>query len=103
VFENRVPRILDLREEVTGGWRRLHNEFHNLYASLNIISVSKSRRIKWAGNVARTAEIANAYHVSVGKSERKRLLERPRRRREDNIRMDLTEIWWVGVDWINLA
>ena len=78
------------KEEVTGEWRRLHNEeLNDLYSSPNIVWVIKSRRMSWAGHVARMGEERGAYRVLVGKPERKRPLGRPRRRWVDNIRMDL--------------
>jgi hypothetical protein len=95
VFENRVLRRMSVlkREEVIGGWRRLHNvELHNLYYSPSIIRIIKSRRIRWAGNAARMGEKRNAYRILVGKPKGKRSLGRPRHRWEDNIRMDLREI-----------
>jgi hypothetical protein len=86
------------------GWRRLHNEgLHNLYASLNIIRVIKSRRVRWAGHVDGMREMKNTYNTLVGKQEGKRPLGRTRHRWEDNIRMDLREVGWEGVDWIHLA
>jgi hypothetical protein len=79
------------RDEVTGGWRKLHNEeLHNLYSSPSIIRIMKSRRIRWAGHVARMGE-KNAYRIFVGKPEGKRPLGRPRRRWVDNIKMNLRE------------
>jgi len=75
VFENRVLRRIfgTKRDKVTGEWRKLHNEEHNdLYSSLNIIQVTKSRRIRWAGHVARMGERRGAYRVLVGKSEGKK-------------------------------
>ena len=63
----------------------------------------KSRRIRWAGHVARMGERSGVYRVIVGKSEGKRPLGRPRRRWEDNIRMDLQEVGCGGMDWIELA
>jgi hypothetical protein len=63
----------------------------------------KSRRMRWAGNVARMGETRNAYRILVGNPEGKIPLERPRRRWVDNIKMDLGEIGWDGRDWINLA
>jgi hypothetical protein len=71
VYENRVLRIFGpKREEVRGGWRRLHNEeFHNLYASLNVIRVIRSSRVRWAWHVARMGEMRNAYNILVVKSE----------------------------------
>jgi hypothetical protein len=99
VFENRVLRRIfgPKRDEVTGEWRNLHNgELHNLYSSPDIIRQIKSRRMRWAGHVARMGEGRNLYRVLVGKPEGKRSLERPRRRSEDGIRMDLREIGWGG-------
>ena len=95
MFENRVLRRIfgSKRNEVTGEWRKLHNEdLNDLYCSLNIIRVVKSRRIIWAGNVARTGERRDVYRVLVGIPEGKRQLGRPRRRWEDNIKMDLQEV-----------
>jgi hypothetical protein len=89
---------------VTGDWRKLHNEeLHNLYSSPNIIRMIKSRKMRWAGHVARMWETRNAYRILVGKPEGKRPLGRQRRRWVDNIKMDLTEIGWDGMDWIELA
>jgi hypothetical protein len=106
VFENRVlRRIFDpKRDGVTGGWRKLHNEkLHNLYSSPSIIRIIKSRRMRWAGHVARMGEKRNVYRILVRKSEGKRPLERPRLRWIDNIKMDLLEIGLNVVDWIGLA
>jgi hypothetical protein len=106
VFENRVLwRIFGPnRDEVTGGWRKLHNEeLHNLYSSPSIIRMIKSRRMRLAGYVARIGEKRNAYRILVGNLEGKRPLGRPRRRWGDNIKIDLREIGWVGMDWIDLA
>jgi hypothetical protein len=106
VFENRVLRRIfgPKRDEVTGGWRKLHNEeLHNLYSSPDIIRQVKSRRMRWAGHVARMGEEINVYKVLVGRPEGKRSLGRPRQRWEDGIRMDLKEIGLGGVDWIRLA
>ena len=83
VFENMVLRRIfgPRRDEVTGEWRRLHNmELSDLYSSLNIVRVIKSRRMRWAGHVARMGEDRGAYRVLVGKPEGKRPLGRPRRR-----------------------
>jgi hypothetical protein len=75
---------------VTGGWRKLHDEeLHNLYSSPNTIRMIKSRRIRWAGHVARMGEKWNAYRILVGKPEGKRPLGRPRRRWVENIKIDL--------------
>jgi hypothetical protein len=92
------------RDDVTGGWRKLYNEeLHNLYSSPNIIRMIKSRRMRWGGHVARMGETMNAYRILVGKPEGKIPLGRPRRRWMDNIKMDLREIGWNGMDWIKLA
>jgi hypothetical protein len=83
VFENRVlRRIFGLkRDEVTGEWRKLHNEeLRDLYSSPSLIRMIKSRRMRWAGHVARMGEKTNAYRLLVGKPERKRPPGRPRRR-----------------------
>jgi hypothetical protein len=106
VFENRVLRRIfgPMRDEVTGEWRKLYNgELHYLYSSPDIIRQIKSRRMRWPGHVARMGEGRNVYMVLVGKPEGKRPLERPRRRWEDAIKMDLGEIGWGGVEWIHLA
>jgi hypothetical protein len=109
VFENRVLRRIfgPTREEVTGEWRKLHNrELHNLYSSPDIIRQIKSWRMRWAGHVARMGEGRNVYRVLVGKAEGKRSLERPRRRWEDDIKMDLREIgWgvWSGFTWLRIG
>jgi hypothetical protein len=62
-----------------------------------------SSRMRWAGHVARMGETRNAYRILVGKPEGKRSLGRPRRRWVDNIKIDLREIGWDGMDWIDLA
>ncbi|KAJ4445627.1 hypothetical protein ANN_12309 [Periplaneta americana] len=106
VFENKVLRKIfgAKRDEVTGEWRKLHNtELHELYSSPDIIRNIKSRRLRWAGHVARMGESRNAYRVLVGRPEGKRPLGRPRRRWEDNIKMDLREVGCDDRDWINLA
>jgi hypothetical protein len=106
VFENRVLRRMSgpKRDEVMGGWRKLHNEeLHNLYASPNIIRMIKSRRMRWAGHVARMGEKRDGYRILVGKPEGKKPLGRPRPRWMDNIKIDLREIGWEGMDWIDLA
>jgi hypothetical protein len=98
VFENRVLRRIfgPKRDEVTGEWRKLHNEgLHNLYSSPNIIrQIVESRTMRLAGHVARIGEERKAYGVLMGKPEGKSPLERPRRRGEDEMRMDLREIGW---------
>jgi hypothetical protein len=101
VFENRVLRRIfgPKRDEVTGEWRKLHNEeLHGLYSSPSIIRIIKSRRMRWSGHVARMREKRKAYRLLVGKPE-----GRPRRRWVDNIRIDLGEVGWDDVDWIGLA
>jgi hypothetical protein len=105
VFENRVLRkIFGLKREEDGSWRKLHNdELHDLYSSPNIGRVIKSRRMRWAGHVAHMGEGRGAYRVLVGRPEGKRPLGRPRRRWEDNIKMDLREIGIDGANWIRLA
>ena len=102
VFENIVLRRIfgPRRDEVTGEWRRLHND---LYFSPNIVRVIKSRRKRWAGHVVRMGEERGVYRVLVGKPEGKRPLGRPRRRWVDNIRMNLQELGCGNVDWIGLA
>ncbi|KAJ4445250.1 hypothetical protein ANN_07051 [Periplaneta americana] len=106
VFENKVLRKVfgAKRDEVTGEWRKLYNaELHALYSSPDIIRNIKSRRLRWAGHVARMGESRNAYRMLVGRPEGKRPLGRPRRRWEDNIKMDLREVGYDDRDWINLA
>jgi hypothetical protein len=105
VFENRFLRRIfgPKRDEVIGGWRKLHNELHNLYSSPCIIRIIKSRRMRRAGHVVRMGAKRNAYRILVGKAEGKRPQGRPRHKWEDNIRMDLREIGWGGMDWIDLA
>jgi len=106
VFKNMVlSRIFGLRrDEVTGDWRRLRNEeLNDLYCSPSIVRVIKSRRMRWAGHVARMGEERGVYRVLVGKPEGKRPLGRPRRRWVDNIRMDIQEVGCGYVDWIRLA
>jgi hypothetical protein len=105
VFENRVLRIIfgPKRDEVTEGWRKLHNkELHGLYA-LPSIRVITARRMRWAGHVARMGEVRGAYNILVGRPEGRRPLGRTRRRWEDDIKMDLREIGFGDVDWIHLA
>jgi hypothetical protein len=105
VFENRVLRTFGpKRDEVTGEWRKLHNEeLRDLYCSPSIIRIIKSWRMRWTGHVAQMGEKRNVYRLLVGKPEGKRPLGRPRRRWVDNIRMDPGEVGWCDVDWIGLA
>ena len=106
LFENRVLRTIfgPKRVKVTREWRKLHNEeLNDLYRSPNIVRVNKSRRMRWAGHVARMGEGRGVYRVLVGKNERQRPLGRPRHRWEDSIKMDLQEVGCGGMDWIELA
>jgi hypothetical protein len=106
VFENRVLRraFEPRRDEVTGEWRKLHNEeLNDLYPLPNIVRVVKSRRMRWAGYVARVGEERGVHRVLVGKPGGKRPLGRPRRRWEDNIKMDVEEVGGGGGDWMELA
>jgi hypothetical protein len=98
VFENRVLRRIfgPKRDKVTGEWRKLHNgEFHNLYSSQDIIRQIKSRKMRWAGHVARMEEGRNVYRVLVGKPKGKRSLERPRRRLVGEV--------WSGFTWLRIG
>jgi hypothetical protein len=95
------------RDGVTGGWRKLHNEeLHNLYSSPSIIRIIKSRRMKWAGHVARMGKKRNVCRLLVGKPVGKRPLGRQRRRWIDNIKLDLLEIGlnvWTGLVWFRIG
>jgi hypothetical protein len=104
-FENRVlRRIFGPKREEHGSWGKLHNdELHSLYSSSNIVRVIKSKRMRWAGHVARMGEGRGVYKVLVGMPEGKRPLGRPRRRWENNIKMDLREIGIDGANWIQLV
>jgi hypothetical protein len=102
--EEIVPRRIfgPNREEVTGGWKKLHNEeFHTLYPLPYINRVTKLRRMKWAGYVALLEQMRSAYKTLVGKPERKGLLGRSRCRWEDIIKLDLKEIRCEYVYWIH--
>jgi hypothetical protein len=106
VFENMVLRRIfgPRRDEVTGKWRRLHNEkLNDLYCSPNIVRVIKSRRVRWAGHVARMGEERGVYRVLLGKPVGNRPLGRPRRRWVVSIRMDLQVAGCGYMDWIGLA
>jgi hypothetical protein len=93
-----------ISSSVSNFWRKLHNEeLHNLYYSPSIIRMIKSSRMRWAGHVARMGEKRNAYRILVGNSEGKSPLGRPRRGWVDNIKMELREIGWDGMDSIDLA
>ena len=106
VFENRLLRRVfgPRRDEVTRKWRKLHNEeLRDLYSLPNIVRVVKSRRMRWAGHMARMVEGRGVHRVLVGKPEGKRPLGRPRRRWDDNTKMDLREVGGGGGDWMDLA
>ena len=106
LFENKVLRRIfgPRRDEVTGEWRRLHNEeLNDLYSSPNIVRVIKSRRMRWAGHVARMGEERGWIGSWWGSRREKRPLGRPRRRWVDKIRMDLQEGGCGYMDWIGLA
>ena len=106
MFENRVLRRVfgTKRDEVTGEWRELHNEeLSDLYYLPDIVRVVKSRRMRWAGHVARMGEGRGVHRVLIGKPEGKRPLGRPRRRWEDNVKMNLREVGGGGGDWMELA
>jgi len=106
VFENRaLRRVLGpKRDEVTGGWRNLHNEeLSDGYFLPNIVRVAKSGRMRWAGHVTRLGQGRGVYRVLVGKPEGKIPMGRPRRRWEDNIKMDLQELGGGYGDWMELA
>jgi hypothetical protein len=99
-----LRRIFGSRREEDGSLRKLHNdERHNLYSSPNIVRVTESRRMRWAGHVARMGERRGVYRVLVGRPEGKKTLVRPRRRWENNINMDFREISIEGANWIRLA
>jgi hypothetical protein len=105
-FENRVLRRVfrPKRDEATGEWRKLHNEeLNDLYSLPSIVRLVKSRRMRWAGHVARKGEERGVHRVLVGKPEGKRPLERPRRRLEDNIKMNLQEVGGGCGYWMELA
>jgi len=106
VFENMVLRrkFGPKKNEATGESKKLHNEeLNDLYCSLNIARVIKSRRMRWAGHVARMGEGRGVYRALVGKPEGKGPLGRPRHRWEDNIKMDFQEVGFGCMDWIELA
>jgi hypothetical protein len=97
-----VRIFIPKRDEMTGGWRKLHNEeLHNLYSSPSIIRMMKSRRTRWAGHVARMGR--RAVHIGYyGNARGKRPLGRPRRRWVNNIKMDLREMW-IGLVWLGIG
>jgi hypothetical protein len=106
VFENRVlSRVFGpKRDEVTEEWRKLHNEeLSDLYSLPKIVRVVKSRRMRWAGHVARMDEGRVMHRVLVGKPEGERPMGRTRRRWEDNIKMNVQEVGGGCGDWMELA
>src|SRR5215510_3296240 len=106
VFENRVLRRVfgPKSDGVTGEWKKLHNEeLKGLYSSPSIVRVVNSRRMRWAEHVARMGEERGVHRVLMGKPEGKRPLGRPRRRWEDNIKMDLQEVEGSRGDWMGLV
>jgi hypothetical protein len=103
-FYNAMLRIFGPKREEDGLWRKLHNdELHSLYSSPKIVRVIKSKRIRWAGHVARMGEGRGVYRVLVGRSEGKTPLGRCRYRWEDNIKMELRVIGIDGANWIQLG
>jgi len=105
VFENRVLRRIfgPRRDEVTGEWRKLHNEeLNDLYSSPNIVRVIKSKKVVWSRHVAHVGR-GEVYSGFLWGNLRERPLGRPRRRWEDNIKMDHQEVGCGGMDWIELA
>ena len=105
-FENMVLRRIfgPRRDEVTGEWRRVHNEeLNELYSSPNIVRVIKLRKMRWGVHVARVGEERGVYRVLMGQPEGRRRLGRLRRRWVDNIRMDLQDVVCGYMDWIGLA
>jgi hypothetical protein len=106
VFESRVLRRVfgPKRDEETGGWRGLHSgELHNLCSSPSVVRVIKSRRMRWAGHLARVWEGRIACGILAGRPEGGRPLGRPRRGWVYNVKMDYREIGWDSRDWIGLA
>ena len=106
VFENKVLRKIfgPKRDEETGEWRRLHNtELKDLYGKPDIIRTIKSRRLRWAGHVARMGDERGVRKILEGKPEGKRPVGRPRMKWENNINHDLREVDYTGDDWKTLA
>jgi hypothetical protein len=104
VFGNRVLRIFGPKKEEDGSWRKLLNDkFHNLFPSPNIVRAIKSRSMMWARHVAHMVEGRGVCRGLVAMPEGNRPLGKPRRRWEDNIKMDLRKIGIDGANWIRLA
>ena len=106
MFENRVLRRVfgARRDEVTGEWRKLHNEdLIDLYSSPNIFRVIKSRRMRWAGHIARMGDRREVYGVLVRKPEGKRQLWISKSRWDVNIKMYLLKVGYGGMDWTELS
>jgi len=109
VFENRMLRRIfeSNRDEITRVWRKIHiEELNDLYSPTNIVRVIKSRRMRWAGHLERTGERRGVYRVLVGKPEGKRLLGRPNRKWEDNIKRHFQEVGyggWTGSIWLRIG
>jgi hypothetical protein len=106
MIENRVLRRIfgPKRDEVTGCWKKLHNEeLHGLYSSPGTIRVIKARRMRWTGHVTCMGEVRDVYNILVGRPEGRRPLGGPRRRWEDNIKLDLREIGFGDEERIHLA
>jgi hypothetical protein len=99
-----VENLKGSKRKEDGSWRKLHNDqLHSLYSSPHIVRAIKSRKMRWAGHVARMGEGSGIYRVLVRRPEGKRPLGRPRQRCEENIKIDLREIGIDGANWIQLA
>ena len=97
-----LRRIFRPKRDENGEWRRLHNEeLHSLYRSPNTIKLIKFRRLRWAGHVARMEESRSAFKILTDKPTEKRPLGTPRRRWEENIRMNLEEIGINAGNWVD--
>jgi hypothetical protein len=105
VSENRMlRRIFGPKREEDGSWRKFHNdELHSLYSSPNVVRIIKSRRMRWAGHVARMGEERGVYRILVGRPEGRRPLGRLRRRWEDTLGLDLGKTGINGANWIRLV
>jgi hypothetical protein len=105
VSENRVlRRIFGPKSEGDGSCRKFHNdELYRLYSSSNVVRVIKSRRMRWTGHVARMGEERGLYRVWAGRPEGRRPLERPSRRWEDNVKLDLSEKGIDGTNWLRIG